>query len=80
VTIRWGVGIRQTGNYVSFFFNILSLSHANVSGTALDRRVYLNTTLSIQVIAPKLQERTLYQSMELIDGIIKRDGNKQAKL
>jgi len=63
-----------------FFFNILSLSHANVSGTALDRRVYLNTTLSIQVIAPKLQERTLYQSMELIDGIIKRDGNKQAKL
>ncbi|KAG0648965.1 amidase [Hyphodiscus hymeniophilus] len=36
----------------------------------IDRKVYLNTTLSVQVIAPKMQERKLYQAMALIDSII----------
>lgn len=36
----------------------------------IDRRVYLNTKLSVQVIAPKLQERRLYQAMKLIDDIL----------
>ncbi|TVY85059.1 putative amidase [Lachnellula suecica] len=35
----------------------------------IDRRLYLNTKLTIQVVAPKLQERRLYQAMELIDNL-----------
>jgi len=33
----------------------------------IDRSLYLNTKLSIQVVAPKLQERRLYQAMQLIE-------------
>lgn len=36
-----------------------------------DRKAYLNTTLSIQVVAPKLQERRLYQAMEIVDRALK---------
>jgi amidase len=35
-----------------------------------DRTVYLNTKLSVQVVAPRLQERRLYQAMALIDEIL----------
>ncbi|KAH8668255.1 general amidase-like protein [Tricladium varicosporioides] len=38
----------------------------------IHRDVYLNSKLSIQVVAPKLQERRLYQAMALIDGIIQQ--------
>ncbi|KAJ5124456.1 Amidase [Penicillium bovifimosum] len=35
-----------------------------------DRSVYLNTKLSVQVVAPRLQERRLYQAMALIDEVL----------
>ena len=37
----------------------------------IDRRVYLNTPLSVQVVAPKLQERRLLEAMKIIDDVIK---------
>jgi amidase len=48
----------------------------------IDRNVYLNTTLSVQVVAPKLQERRLYQAMKLIDDVLEtsRQQFQQAKL
>lgn len=36
-----------------------------------DRKIYLNTKLSVQVVAPRLQERRLYQAMALIDEILR---------
>lgn len=38
---------------------------------SIDRSVYLGTPLSIQVVAPKLQERRLYRAMEVVDNAIK---------
>ncbi|KAH8767653.1 general amidase-like protein [Hyaloscypha finlandica] len=46
----------------------------------IDRRIYLNTTLSVQVVAPKLQERRLYQAMSLIDSILQMKSIGRAKL
>ncbi|TVY57866.1 putative amidase [Lachnellula cervina] len=47
----------------------------------VDRKLYLNTKLSIQVVAPRLQERRLYQAMALIDNIIQQNGRSvQARL
>ncbi|KZZ95855.1 general amidase [Moelleriella libera RCEF 2490] len=48
----------------------------------VDRRVYLNTMLSVQVVAPRLQERKLCQAMALIDELVKADGaaRRSAKL
>jgi amidase len=40
------------------------------SEKTIDRKVYLNTKLSIQVVAPKLQEHRLYRAMEIIDQCI----------
>lgn len=37
----------------------------------VDRKVYLNTTLSVQVVAPKLQEHCLYQAMEIVDNALR---------
>jgi Asp-tRNA(Asn)/Glu-tRNA(Gln) amidotransferase A subunit family amidase len=48
--------------------------------TKIDRKVYLDTKLSIQVIAPKMQERRLCQAMELIDSILQAGGVERAKL
>ena len=45
----------------------------------IDRKVYLDTKLSIQVVAPKLQERRLYQAMALIDNVLQNVSAK-AKL
>lgn len=45
----------------------------------IDRNVYLNTKLSVQVVAPKLQERRLYQAMELIDDVL-HSVSERAKL
>jgi len=45
----------------------------------IDRRVYLNTKLSVQVVAPKMQERKLYQVMMLIDSALQNVSSK-AKL
>jgi amidase len=46
----------------------------------IDRKVYLNTKLSVQVIAPKMQERRLIQAMSFIDGILQGGGSQRAKL
>jgi amidase len=35
--------------------------------TKVDKSVYLNTPLCIQVVAPKLQERSLVNAMKIID-------------
>ncbi|KAH8811365.1 general amidase-like protein [Xylogone sp. PMI_703] len=39
----------------------------------VERAVYLNTSLCVQVVAPKLQERRLYEAMKIIDTAIKAD-------
>jgi amidase len=39
----------------------------------VNREMYLDTALSIQVVTPKLQERRLLQAMALIDGVVSRD-------
>lgn len=44
-----------------------------------DRKVYLNTNLAVQVIAPKLQERRLLQAMAFIDNIVKNNIDVEAK-
>ncbi|KAF7917705.1 uncharacterized protein EAE98_010121 [Botrytis deweyae] len=36
----------------------------------IDRRVYLESTLCVQVVAPKMQERRLVEAMDIIDGVI----------
>jgi len=47
----------------------------------INRKLYLNTKLSIQVVAPKLQERKLYQAMKLIDDVLHpRSDSLKAKL
>ncbi|RFU24669.1 hypothetical protein B7463_g11673, partial [Scytalidium lignicola] len=50
-------------------------------GTTVERDVYLNTSLSIQVVAPKLQERRLYEAMKVIDSAIRASNSSlSAKL
>ncbi|CAL3966490.1 unnamed protein product [Diplocarpon coronariae] len=49
-------------------------------GEALDRTVYLNTKLSVQVVVPRLQERRLCQAMAYIDDILQDRGSPRAKL
>lgn len=46
--------------------------------TKVDRNVYIGSPLSIQVIAPRLQERKLVESMAVIEGILK--GSSHSKL
>ncbi|OBT44914.1 hypothetical protein VE00_04757 [Pseudogymnoascus sp. WSF 3629] len=38
----------------------------------VDRRVYLDSALSVQVVAPRLQERRLWQAMDIVDRVVKR--------
>jgi amidase len=38
--------------------------------SAIDRNVYLGSPLSIQVVAPRLQERRLYDAMQVIDDAV----------
>ncbi|KFX89680.1 hypothetical protein V490_06868 [Pseudogymnoascus sp. VKM F-3557] len=44
---------------------------------SVDRRVYLDSALSVQVVAPRLQERRLWQSMDIIDRVVKKKASKQ---
>lgn len=69
----------QTSGYsfpssVKAFVNHILQGDADPSETghpkANDRSVYLNTKLSVQVVAPRLQERRLYQAMALIDDVL----------
>jgi amidase len=46
----------------------------------IDRNVYLNSKLSIQVIAPRLQDRRLYQAMSFIDDVLQSGQPTKAKL
>ncbi|KAE9370266.1 general amidase-like protein [Stipitochalara longipes BDJ] len=49
--------------------------------TTIDRKLYLNTKLSVQVVAPKLQERRLYQAMSVVDNILQmQSSGGRAKL
>ncbi|KAF1359036.1 general amidase-like protein [Lizonia empirigonia] len=38
----------------------------------VDRAIYLNTKLSVQIVAPRLQERRLYQALTYIDTLLKQ--------
>lgn len=46
----------------------------------IDRTVYLGTPLCIQVVVPKLQEKRLYDAMEVIDQVLgaAREGKQSA--
>jgi amidase len=50
------------------------------SGTKFDRSIYLGTPLSVQVVAPRLQERKLVEAMSAIDGAIRNAAPVSAKL
>lgn len=43
--------------------------------TKLDRKVYLDSTLSIQVVAPRLMERKLVESMAILDQALREGGD-----
>jgi amidase len=49
-------------------------------GKTIDRNLYLNSKLSIQVIAPRLQDRRLYQAISFIDNVLQNGGSTKAKL
>ncbi|KAI9721777.1 MAG: hypothetical protein M1812_002112 [Candelaria pacifica] len=49
------------------------------TGKSINRNVYLGSPLSIQVVAPKLQERRLYQAMDWVNNAI-RSKSPSAKL
>ncbi|RAH68649.1 putative general amidase [Aspergillus aculeatinus CBS 121060] len=46
----------------------------------VDRRVYLGSPLSVQVITPKQHDYELFQAMELIDRVVRRDVQVPAML
>ena len=43
----------------------------------VDRRIYLDSPLSVQVVAPRLQERRLWQAMDIVDRVVKRQTSTQ---
>lgn len=45
----------------------------------IDRNIYLDTSLCIQVVAPKLQERRLYQAMQVVDSIVNGSDRSKAR-
>jgi amidase len=49
-------------------------------GTNFDRSVYLGSPLTVQVVAPKLEEEKLVQAMSLIDDALKSNTDVKAKL
>lgn len=79
----WGVGIRLTETYVRFEFcalipvfssvisSLVTNTNYNIGDeTKIDRKIYLGSPLSIQVVAPKLQEYRLFRAMEIIDKVL----------
>lgn len=46
----------------------------------VDRRVYLDSPLSVQVITPKLHDQDLVQAMRVVDDAVSKPGVSQAKL
>jgi stress-induced morphogen len=53
--------------------------HAGDPNT-IDRDLYRNTKLSVQVVAPKLQERRLVRAMQLVDDVLRGRVSRIAKL
>jgi Asp-tRNA(Asn)/Glu-tRNA(Gln) amidotransferase A subunit family amidase len=51
-----------------------------ITGTGLDRSIYLGTPLCVQVVAPKLQEEKLVAAMTAIDSALKTRDQVAAKL
>jgi len=45
----------------------------------VNRRVYLGTPLSVQVVTPKLQDQRLIEAMSIVDAAV-RAGESKAKL
>ncbi|WEW54740.1 hypothetical protein PRK78_000165 [Emydomyces testavorans] len=50
------------------------------NSNTVDRRVYLNSPLSIQVLTPKLHDYDLYHAMDLIDRVLHGSQTASAKL
>ncbi|PYH99430.1 alpha-glucosidase [Aspergillus ellipticus CBS 707.79] len=48
--------------------------------STVDRRVYLDSPLSVQVITPKLHDYELYRAMQISDGAIRAGSKETAKL
>lgn len=46
---------------------------------SIDRTVYLETSLPIQVVVPKLQERRLVKAMAFIEEVLRSDGEADVK-
>lgn len=46
----------------------------------VDRRVYLDTPLSVQVVTPKQHDYELFQAMEIIDRAVQAQGQRSSKL
>jgi len=59
--------------------NVLLTLTATGTKNTVDRNAYLNTTLPVQVVAPKLQERRLYQAMQIVDRALKARAQVQGK-
>ena len=52
-----------------------------MTGTNVDRSVYINTPLCVQVVAPKLEEKKLCEVMAAIDEAIRgKDRSLRARL
>ena len=79
----WEAGIRSIGNYVS----LLSIGARTVTHFILgdektvNRRVYLDSPLSVQVVTPKQHDYELFQAMEIVDRAVQgRAASASAKL
>lgn len=46
----------------------------------MDRRVYLGSPLSVQVVTPKQHDYQLFQAMELVDRAVQGGTSPSAKL
>ncbi|KAL2432669.1 Amidase [Exophiala dermatitidis] len=45
----------------------------------IDRRIYLNTPLSVQVVVPRLQDEKLVEAMAWVDAAVKNGGQQDVK-
>lgn len=57
-----------------------SWDKANRALWKIDRNIYLGTPLCVQVVAPRLQEKRLYQAMEAVDIAMHKSEKTQSKL
>lgn len=51
--------------------------------TKVDRKIYLGSALTVQVVAPRLMERKLVESMAVLDGVLqvlRSSGSRASKL